>query len=112
MGKTVVIIHSVGPVLVEKWIDLEGVKAIVYANLPGQESGNALVDVLFGDVNPSGKLPYTIGKSLEDYGQGAKILYYPNGVVPQQNFDEGLYIDYRYFDKVCCCTTVEMLSVR
>jgi len=71
----------------------------VMANLPGQESGNAIADILLGNVNPSGKLPYTIGKSLDDYGPGAKILYYPNGVIPQQNFSEGLYIDYRHFDK-------------
>lgn len=59
------------------------------------------MDILFGHVNPSGKLPYTVGKNLEDYGKEAEVLYYPNGVIPQQNFTEGLYIDYRHFDKVC-----------
>ena len=98
-GDVVVVIHSVGPVLLERWIDLPKVKAVVLANLPGQESGNALAAVLFGDTNPSGKLPYTIGKTLEDYGPGAKVLYIPNGVVPQQDFAEGLYVDYRHFDK-------------
>ncbi|KAI9887887.1 MAG: hypothetical protein M1823_000275 [Watsoniomyces obsoletus] len=98
-GKTIVVIHAVGPVVVENWVDLEGVKAVVFANLPGQESGNALVDVLFGRVNPSGKLPYTVGKSLEDYGSGAAVMYYPNGPIPQQDFNDGLYIDYRHFDK-------------
>ncbi|KAJ9131634.1 Beta-glucosidase [Pleurostoma richardsiae] len=98
-GEVVVVIHAVGPVVVERWIDMPGVKAVLLANLPGQESGNALADVVFGDVNPSGKLPYTMGKSLADYGPGAKIMYYPNGVVPQQDFSEGLYVDYRYFDK-------------
>ncbi|KAI1463745.1 glycoside hydrolase family 3 protein [Daldinia caldariorum] len=98
-GDVIVIIHTVGPVLVEKWIDLPNIKAVLFANLPGQESGNALADVMFGDVNPSGKLPWTIGKSLDDYGEGAKIMYMPNGVVPQQDFKEGLYVDYRYFDK-------------
>ncbi|TVY80921.1 putative beta-glucosidase E [Lachnellula suecica] len=98
-GKTVVVVHSVGPVVVEKWVNLPGVKAVIMANLPGQESGNAIADILVGNVNPSGKLPYTIGKSLKDYGEGAKILYTPNGVIPQQNFSEGLYIDYRHFDK-------------
>ncbi|KAK0612508.1 glycoside hydrolase family 3 protein [Bombardia bombarda] len=98
-GDVVVVIHAVGPVLMEKWIDLPNVKAVVFANLPGEESGNALADVLFGDVNPSGHLPYTIGKSLEDYGPGGQVMYLPNGVVPQQDFGEGLYIDYRYFDK-------------
>ena len=98
-GRTVVVIHSVGPVVVEPWIDLPGVHAVLFANLPGQESGNALVDVLFGDVDVSGRLPYTIGKSLEDYGEGAQVLYEPNAPVPQVNFTDGLYIDYRYFDK-------------
>ncbi|KAI2634839.1 glycoside hydrolase family 3 protein [Hypomontagnella submonticulosa] len=98
-GDVLVVIHTVGPVVMEKWIDLPNVKAVLLANLPGQESGNALADVIFGDVNPSGKLPWTIGKSLDDYGEGAKIMYMPNGVVPQQDFSEGLYVDYRHFDK-------------
>ncbi|THH04054.1 hypothetical protein EW145_g5804, partial [Phellinidium pouzarii] len=65
----------------------------------GQESGNSLVDVLFGDLDVSGRLPYTVGKTLADYGEGGQILTIPNGAIPQQNFDEGLYIDYRHFDK-------------
>ena len=97
-GKTVVVVHAIGPVVVEKWIDLPGVKAVLLANLPGQESGNAIADVLFGNVDASGRLPYTVGKSLDDYGPGGQILYYPNGVVPQQDFTEGLLIDYRHFD--------------
>ncbi len=83
----------------DKWIGLPNVQAVLLANLPGQESGDALADVLFGDVNPSGRLPYTIGRSAEQYGEGAKVMYLPNGVVPQQDFKEGLYIDYRHFDK-------------
>ena len=55
---------------------------------------------MFGDANPSGKLPYTVGKSLDDYGEGGQVLYYPNGAIPQQDFRERLYIDYRHFDKV------------
>ncbi|KAH9883993.1 glycoside hydrolase family 3 protein [Xylariomycetidae sp. FL2044] len=98
-GEVLVVIHTVGPVIMEKWIDLPSVKAVLLANLPGQESGNALADIIFGDESPSGKLPWTIGRSLEDYGPGAKIMYLPNGVVPQQDFSEGLYTDYRYFDK-------------
>ena len=98
-GETIVIVHAVGPVILERWIDLPGVKAVVLANLPGEKSGDALTDVLFGEIDASGRLPYTVGKSLEDYGQGGQVLYHPNGIVPQQNFDEGLYIDYRHFDK-------------
>ncbi|KAK4663728.1 hypothetical protein QC763_610960 [Podospora pseudopauciseta] len=98
-GDVIVVIHAVGPVLVEDWIDTPNVKALLFANLPGQESGNALAEILFGDTNPSGHLPFTIGRTLEDYGAGGKVLYLPNGVVPQQDFREGLYIDYRHFDK-------------
>ncbi|ORX97354.1 beta-glucosidase 1 precursor [Clohesyomyces aquaticus] len=98
-GKVIVVIHTVGPVLLENWIDEPSVKAVLIAHLPGQESGNSLVDVFFGDVNPSGRLPYTIAKNEDDYGPGSKILFFPNGLTPQQNFSEGLYIDYRHFDK-------------
>ncbi|EAW08763.1 beta-glucosidase [Aspergillus clavatus NRRL 1] len=98
-GKTVVVIHAVGPVVMESWIDLPGVHAVLLANLPGQESGNALMDVLFGDVDASGRLPYTIGKSLEEYGTEAQVLYEPNAPVPQVDLLDALFIDYRHFDQ-------------
>ncbi|GFN12275.1 hypothetical protein AtubIFM54640_009537 [Aspergillus tubingensis] len=98
-GPTVVVVHAVGPVVVESWIDLPGVAAVLFAHLPGQESGNALVDVLFGEVDASGRLPYTVGKRLADYGPGAQVLYEPNAPVPQVDFTDGLYIDHRYFDR-------------
>lgn len=98
-GQVLVVIHTVGPVVMERWIDHPNVKAVLLANLPGQESGNALADVILGVVNPSGKLPWTIGKALGDYGKGAQVMYLPNAVVPQQDFEEGLYTDYRFFDK-------------
>lgn len=102
IGDVIVVIHAVGPVIMENFINIHNVRAVLLANLPGTESGNAIVDVLFGDVEPSGRLPYTIGKSEDDYGPGSKIKYLPSpsdGLAPQQNFAEGLYIDYRYFDK-------------
>ncbi|KAL5520514.1 hypothetical protein ACEPAG_9738 [Sanghuangporus baumii] len=98
-GKTVVVVHSVGPVIVERWIDMHEVKGLLFAHLPGQESGNSLADVLFGDVDASGRLPYTVGKSLTDYGKAGQIMTFPNGIIPQQDFKEELYIDYRHFDK-------------
>ena len=96
--QTVVIVHAVGPVVLERWIDLPNVKAVILANLPGEESGNAIADVLFGRMDASGRLPYTVGKSLSDYGPGGQIMYKPNGLTPQQEFKEGLLIDYRHFD--------------
>lgn len=98
-GDTVVVVHAVGPVILEEWIEHPSIKGVLLAHLPGQESGNALADVLFGVVTPSGHLPYTIAKNEDDYGPTSKILTMPNHIVPQQNFTEGLYIDYRHFDK-------------
>nr|AFK65507.1 beta glucosidase [Glaciozyma antarctica] len=96
-SNTVVILHTVGPVIVESWIDHPNVTAVLYAGLPGQESGNSIVDVLFGGVNPSARLPYTISKAREDYP--ADILYTaPSDVVPQLSYSEELLLDYRWFD--------------
>ncbi|KAL3456854.1 glycoside hydrolase superfamily [Aspergillus heterothallicus] len=88
---TIVVVHSVGAVVLETILAEPNVVAIIWAGLPGQESGHALTDVLFGDTSPSGKLPYTIGKSEEDYG----TAWTAESV---DNFAEGLFIDYRHFD--------------
>ncbi|CAI6333222.1 unnamed protein product [Periconia digitata] len=98
-NNTIVVIHSVGPVLVDSFSNSPNVSAILWAGLPGQESGNAIADVLYGRINPGGKLPFTIGKSAEEYGPD--LIYEPtNGhESPQDNFDEGVFIDYRAFDK-------------
>lgn len=98
-SNTIVVIHSVGAVLVTDWYNNPNISAILWAGLPGQESGNSLVDVLYGKVNPAGRLPFTIGASREDYG--TDILYDANngGEAPQIDFTEGVMIDYRYFDK-------------
>jgi hypothetical protein len=95
---TIVVVHAVGPIVMERWIEHPHVRAVLLAHLPGEESGAALVPLLFGDESPSGKLPYTVGKSLDDYGPTAKVMYHPNSTPPQQNFTEGLEVDYRYFD--------------
>jgi beta-glucosidase len=90
--KTIVVVHSVGPLILEPWVDNENVVAVVWAGIPGQESGNGLVDILYGSTSPSGKLPYTIAKQASDYG---------TNVVGggEDSFSEGLFIDYRRFDQ-------------
>ncbi|KAI6781875.1 beta-glucosidase [Emericellopsis cladophorae] len=98
-GKTIVVYHAVGPVLVDKWINHKKIKAVFAAHLPGQESGNAIASIIFGDESPSGKLPYTMAKRAEDYGDGGEVMYTPNDVVPQQDFTEGIYIDYRWLNR-------------
>nr|CAE01320.1 beta glucosidase precursor [Uromyces viciae-fabae] len=95
-NNVVVVIHSVGPVDMEAWINHPNVTAVLLAGLPGQEAGSAEVDVLWGSTNPSGRLPYTIAKKPSDYP--AELLYESNMTVPQINYSERLNIDYRHFD--------------
>ena len=77
------------------------VPAVVQGWYIGSEAGNAIADVIFGDVNPSGKLPFTFAKSLTDYAPHAAVdsLMYP-GVDGNVVYKEGLNIGYRYTDKL------------
>ncbi|KAJ5231784.1 CAZyme family GH3 [Penicillium citrinum] len=88
----IVVVHSVGPVILETILAQPSVKAITWAGIPGQESGNALNDILFGSTSPSAKLPYTIAKQRSDYGAG-----WVNS--QSDDFTEGIFVDYRHFDK-------------
>lgn len=95
---TVVVIHSVGPVLVTDWYRNPNITAIVWAGAPGQESGNSLTDILYGKTSP-GRSPFTWGPTRESYG--TDVLYEPNngGGAPQDDFREGVFVDYRHFDR-------------
>ncbi|TVY89361.1 putative beta-glucosidase D, partial [Lachnellula willkommii] len=90
-NNTMVVVNTVGARLVDAWIDHENVTAVVYGGLLGQNSGYSITDVLYGDVNPSGRLAYTIAKNESDYATG--ICH-----TADCNFTEGVYIDYKYFD--------------
>lgn len=97
-NNTVVVSHSPGINLLP-WADHENVTAIVAAHFPGEESGNSLVDILYGDVNPSGHLPYTIALNGTDYNAPPTTAINTTGYYDWQSwFDEKLEIDYRYFD--------------
>jgi len=90
---TIVVINAGGPVLMDKWI--AQIPAVLHMWYGGQEGGNAIASVLFGDANPSGKLPVSFVKRWEDspaYG------HYP-GENLQVEYAEGIYVGYRYFDK-------------
>jgi beta-glucosidase len=82
------------------FVDNTNVTALIFAHLPGQDSGKAIAAILFGDANPSGKLPYTVAKKAEDYATADPDLPEENFAnFPQSNFDEGVFVDYRRFDK-------------
>ena len=83
---------------VDAFITHPNVTAVLFAGLPGQESGHALTSILYGDINPTGRLPYTVARSESDYGALLNSSA-PPGQFPESNFTEGLFIDYKYFDK-------------
>jgi len=92
--RTVVVLMGGGAVEMDAW--LSQVPAVLYTWYPGIEGGNGLAQVLFGDVNPSGKLPCTFPKRLADSPAHA-LGAYPgrHGTVV---YKEGLLVGYRWFD--------------
>ncbi|KKK12894.1 hypothetical protein ARAM_007475 [Aspergillus rambellii] len=99
-GKTVVVTHS-GGLNTMPWATNPNVSAILAAHYPGQEAGNSIVDILYGDLEPSGRLPYTIARSEADYNTRITNITGPEAVDSsawQSNFTEGLMIDHRHFD--------------
>jgi beta-glucosidase len=90
--RTVVVLNTGDPVTMTKWIDKT--HALVDMWFGGQEAGKALAAILFGDANPSGKLPVTLPRRWQDspaYG------HYP-GENLKVDYAEGIYVGYRYFD--------------
>lgn len=97
-SNTVVIIHS-GGINTMPWANHPNVTAILAAHLPGQEAGDSIVDILWGDVNPSGRLPYTIAKEEADYlyapiANSTALQNTNDPTAWQSDFEEGLLIDY------------------
>jgi beta-glucosidase len=91
--RTVVIVGTGAPIMMEPW--LARTPSVLQSWFSGQESGHALVDVLLGDVSPSGKLPMTIAKKDTDYSDYGNFP----GKDGQVNYAEGIFVGYRHFDK-------------
>ncbi|KAF1925251.1 glycoside hydrolase family 3 protein [Didymella exigua CBS 183.55] len=97
-NNTIVVTHSSG-INTLPWADHENVTAILAAHYPGEQSGYSLTDILYGDVNPSGHLPYTIAFNGSDYNAPPTTAINTTGYFDWQSwFDEKLEIDYRHFD--------------
>ncbi|RYD96110.1 MAG: glycosyl hydrolase, partial [Sphingobacteriales bacterium] len=92
--KTIIVLMGGGPVDMSAWAD--DAQGIIEGWYPGMEGGNALAKVIFGEVNPSGKLPMTFPAKLED-SPAHQLGDFPgkNGVA---NYNEDIYVGYRYFD--------------
>ncbi|KAK8143401.1 hypothetical protein G3M48_007295 [Beauveria asiatica] len=99
-ARTVVVLHNAGPRLVGGFAHHPNVTAVLFAHLPGQQAGDAVVALLWGDANPSGKLPYTVAEKAADYGpfldpQRASS----SSSSPQTYMRQGIYTDYKYFER-------------
>ncbi|KAL6711435.1 hypothetical protein ACN47E_004369 [Coniothyrium glycines] len=98
---TIVVLHGASPNVLP-WVDNPNVTAILAAHMPGEQTGASLVDILWGDVNPSGRLPYTIAKNEMDYAKNlinsTELLNTNDPNAWQDDFDEGNLIDYKEFD--------------
>ncbi len=95
---TVVVIIAGSPVAMSGW--LENVPTVLMAWYPGMEGGRAIANVLFGDANPSGRLPITFPRRLSDspaHGSGTPRTF--PGIDKKVYYDEGVFVGYRWFDE-------------
>lgn len=113
--RTIVVLVSGSPVAMDDWIDQ--VPAVIEAWYGGMEAGSVIAGIIFGDVNPSGKLPITFPKKLSDSPAHASERTFP-GILTKRRFwqrisnkptkpvdnvyyDEGIFVGYRHFDTRC-----------
>jgi beta-glucosidase len=92
---TIVVVTSGGGFDMSAWH--ERVPALIEAWYPGQEGGTALAEVLFGDVNPSGRLPVTFARRWED--SPVHDSYYPADGTKRVEYKEGIFVGYRGYEK-------------
>jgi beta-glucosidase len=93
LNRNTVVVLNTGSPCEMPWV--EEANAILQCWFPGQEFGNSLADILFGTVNPSGKLPTTFPKKLSDT---PAFPTYP-GKDMQMDYEEGLFIGYRWYER-------------
>ncbi|KAG6275156.1 hypothetical protein E4U48_002317 [Claviceps purpurea] len=97
-ANTIVVLHNAGIRTVDGFVDHPNVTALLFAHLPGEDSGEALVSLLWGHSNPSGKLPYTVAHSPADYGALLNPHTQDGSKNPQADYTAGIYMDYKYFE--------------
>ncbi|CAG8234825.1 unnamed protein product [Penicillium salamii] len=92
-----IVVNCTGVAIDMPWLD--SVKAVVQAWFPGQEAGNAIADVLTGAVNPSGRLPVSFPRRLEDAPAHGN---FPGEYIEGQlnvTYEEGIFVGYRHYDR-------------
>lgn len=90
--KTAVLLN-VGNIIDMSWVEKYDIKAVMYIWQGGQEGGNAVADILCGDVSPSGRLADTIARDISDYPSTANF-----GRADYNLYREDIYVGYRYFE--------------
>jgi len=90
--KTAVVLVTGTPIVMDSWVDK--VPAVLAAWYSGQSGGRAVARILFGDVNPSGRLSATFPKRLED---NPSFAHYPGD--QQVHYAEGIWVGYRHYDR-------------
>lgn len=97
-NRNTIVVNSTGVAVALPW--LESIPALVQAWFPGQEAGNSIADIVSGEVNPSGRLPISWPKRIEDapaYGN------FPGEKKDGQltvRYEEGVFVGYRHYDRV------------
>ena len=94
--RTIVVLHGGGGFNVQAWVNK--VAALLHAWFPGQYGGQPLAEILFGEVNPSGKLPITMEKRVQDNPAFATFPINDAGALKIE-YSEGLFVGYRGYEK-------------
>lgn len=97
--KKLILVLNCGSVMDLSILDEIRVDAVLFYGQGGMEGGNALADILTGKVSPSGRLTDTWGCRYEDY-PSADTFGYRNGNLDDEEYTEGIYVGYRWFDKM------------
>lgn len=98
-NNTIVIVHTVGAIFMDDWFSNPNVSALVFPHLPGQESGNTLADMLYGNTIPSGKMPYSILSKKDALNYIPIVRNMQSDETIPIPYEEGIFIDYRLYDK-------------
>ena len=96
--KKLILVLNCGGVIDLSILDKVRIDAVIFYGQGGMEGGNALADILTGKVNPSGRLTDTWARNYEDY-PSADTFGHRNGDLENEEYSEGIYIGYRWFDK-------------
>ncbi|KAH8731374.1 glycoside hydrolase superfamily [Phaeosphaeriaceae sp. PMI808] len=98
VNRKTIVVNSTGVAVALPW--LTHVAALVQAWFPGQEAGNAIADIITGTVNPSGKLPMSWPKHIEDAPAYGNFPGEKKGKQLTVRYNEGVFVGYRHYDRI------------